>query len=151
MARMHSRKKGQSGSKKPLKTVKPTWIRYKPAEIEMLIAKLAKEGNTSSEIGIILRDVYGVPDVQLIVGRSITKILAEKKLLKEFPEDLIALMKRSIYIRKHIETNKQDMTAKRGLQLTDSKINRLIKYYKKAGKIPVEWKFDPSKLKMYTE
>ena len=52
MARMHSRKKGQSGSKKPLKKEKPTWIRYKPAEIELLIVKLAKEGKTSSEIGI---------------------------------------------------------------------------------------------------
>ena len=81
----------------------------------------------------------------------INKILEEKKLMKELPEDLIALMKRSIYIRKHLESNHKDMTAKRGLQLTDSKINRLIKYYKKAKKIPVEWKFDPSKLKMYIE
>ena len=151
MARMHSRKKGKSGSKRPVKKAKPTWIRYKPAEIELLIAKLAKEGKTSSEIGIVMRDVYGVPDVKLIVGKPITKILIEKKMTKEFPEDLIALMKRSIFIRKHLENNKQDMTAKRGLQLTESKISRLIKYYKKAGKIPVEWKYDPTKLKMYTE
>ena len=148
---MHSRKKGQSGSKRPIKKANPTWIRYKPKEIELLIAKFAKEGKTSSEIGIILRDIYGVPDVKLIVGKSITQILAEKNMLKELPEDLLALMTRAIYIRKHIEINHKDMTAKRGLQLTDSKINRLIKYYKKAGKIPVEWKFDPSKLKMYTE
>jgi small subunit ribosomal protein S15 len=151
MARMHSRKKGQSGSKRPIKKSNPTWIRYKPKEIELLIAKFAKEGKTSSEIGIILRDIYGVPDVKLIVGKTITKILAEKDMLKELPEDLLALMTRSIYIRKHIEINHKDMTAKRGLQLTDSKINRLIKYYKNSGKIPVEWKFDPSKLKMYTE
>lgn len=151
MARMHSRKKGKAGSKKPLKQEKPTWIRYKPKEIELLIVKLAKEGKSSSEIGIILRDVYGIPDVKLILGKKITQVIAEKNLLKELPEDLIALMRRAVYIRKHLETNKQDMTAKRGLQLTDSKINRLIKYYKKAGKIPIEWKLDPSKLKMYTE
>ncbi len=151
MARMHSRKKGQSGSKKPLKKEKPTWIRYKPMEIELLIVKLAKEGKTSSEIGIILRDIYGVPDVKLIIGKHISKILDEKKLLKELPEDLIALMKRAIFIKKHLERNHHDMTAKRGLQLTDSKIKRLIKYYKKSGKIHVEWKFDPAKLKMYTE
>lgn len=151
MARMHSRKKGKSGSNKPVQKTKPTWIRYKPKEIELLIVKFAKEGKTSSEIGIILRDVYGVPDAKMLIGKPISRILAEKKLLKEFPEDLIALMKRSVFIRKHIENNKQDMTAKRGLQLTDSKIKRLIKYYKKAGKIPADWKFDPSKLKMYTE
>lgn len=148
---MHSRKKGKSGSKRPVKKSNPTWIRYKSKEIELLIAKMAKEGKTSSEIGIVLRDVYGVPDVKLVVGKTITKILAEKNLTKEFPDDLIALMKRSIYIRKHLEINHKDMTAKRGLLLTDSKINRLIKYYKKAGRIPVDWKFDPSKLKMYTE
>lgn len=151
MARMHSRKKGKSGSNKPVQKAKPTWIRYKPKEIELLIVKFAKEGKTSSEIGIILRDVYGVPDVKLLIGKTVSKVLGEKNLLKELPEDLVALMKRSVFIRKHIENNKQDMTAKRGLQLTDSKIKRLIKYYKKAGKIPADWKFDPSKLKMYTE
>jgi len=151
MARMHSRKKGKAGSKKPLKMEKLTWIRYKPKEIELLIVKLAKEGKTSSEIGIILRDVYGVPDVKMILEKPITSILAEKKLLKELPEDLIALMKRAVFINKHLERNHTDMTAKRGLQLTDSKIKRLIKYYKKSGKIPVDWKYDPSKLKMYTE
>lgn len=151
MARMHSRRKGISCSKKPIKKAKPTWIRYKPKEIELLIVKLAKEGKTSSEIGMILRDVYGIPDVKLLAERQITDILNEKKLLKDLPEDLIALMKRSIFIRKHLDNNRQDMTAKRGLQLTESKMKRLIKYYKKAGKIPVDWKFDQSKLKMYTE
>jgi small subunit ribosomal protein S15 len=151
MARMHSRKKGQAGSKKPLKKEKPTWIRYKPKEIELLIVKLAKEGKTSSEIGIVLRDVYGIPDVKLIMEKPLTKILAEKNLLKELPEDLIALMKRAVFINKHLERNHHDMTAKRGLQLTESKIKRLIKYYKKTGNIPVDWKYDPSKLKMYTE
>ena len=43
MARMHSRKKGKHGSKKPAKKSTPSWTRYKPKEIEMLIAKLAKD------------------------------------------------------------------------------------------------------------
>lgn len=151
MAKMHSRKKGTSGSKKPLKPSKPTWLRYKPKEIELLVVKLAKEGRTASQIGLVLRDTYGVPDVKLLTEKSITEILADKKLLPELPEDLVALMRKDIAIRKHLEENRKDEAAKRGLLLTESKIRRLVKYYKRVGRMPVEWKYDPSKLKMYTE
>ncbi len=106
----------------------PTWLRYKPKEIELLVAKLAKEGKSSSEIGIVLRDSYGVPDVKLLAGKSITQILSEKKLLKELPEDLVDLMKRMVAIKKHLELNENDMSAKRGFQLSESKMKRLIKY-----------------------
>ena len=151
MAKMHSRGRGTSGSKKPLKAQKPTWVRYEPKEIERLIHKFAKEGKTSSEIGIILRDSYGVPSVKLLTGKSVTELLAEKKLLPELPEDVIALMKRSVTIRKHLEANKHDMSALRGLQFTESKIKRLIKYYKNVGKVAPEWKYDPTAVKRYTE
>jgi small subunit ribosomal protein S15 len=151
MAKMHSRGRGNSGSKKPLIAGKPTWIRYKPKEIELLIGKLAKEGKTSSEIGIILRDSYGVPSIKLITDKRLQEILAEKKLVPNVPEDLMALMKRSVKIRKHIETYRQDMTAVRGLQLTESKIKRLAKYYKRINKLTPDWKYDPSAVKIYTE
>jgi len=151
MARMHSRRKGSAGSKKPLKPAKPIWVRYKPKEIELLVGKLAKEGKAASEVGVILRDSYGIPSVKLLAGKRIQAILGDKKLLSELPEDLMALMKRSVLIRKHMEHNKQDMTAKRGIQLTESKIKRLSKYYKKINKIPTDWKYDPKSVKIYTE
>ncbi|MCS7134891.1 MAG: 30S ribosomal protein S15, partial [Candidatus Aenigmarchaeota archaeon] len=48
MARMHARKKGKSGSKRPpMKTV-PRWVSYKKAEVEKLVINLAKEGYSSS-------------------------------------------------------------------------------------------------------
>lgn len=149
MARMHSRKKGRAGPTRPLRPTKPTWLRYKPKEIEMLVVKLAKEGRPASQIGVVLRDTYGVPSVKLNTGKTISEILAEKKLLPELPEDLVALMRKSIAVRKHLEENKHDMTALRGVQLTDSKIKRLIKYYKKIGRMAPDWKYDPSKLKIY--
>ena len=149
MAKMHSRGRGNAHSNKPLKPELPTWIRYKPKEIELLIGKIAKEGKTSSEIGLILRDSYGVPSVKSITGKRIHGIMHEKKLGADIPEDLLALMKRSVLIRKHIEANKQDMAALRGLQLTESKIKRLAKYYKKAKKISVDWKYDPNSVKIY--
>jgi len=151
MAKMHSRKKGKSGPKKPLKPSKPTWLRYKPKEIEMLVVKLAKEGKTGSEIGLVLRDTYGVPDVKSLAEKSVSQILEEKKLTQEFPDDIIALMKRSIAIRKHLDTNRKDEAAHRGLNLTDCKIRRLVKYYKRIGRLAADWKYEPAKLKMYTE
>lgn len=151
MARMYSRKKGKSGSKKPIKKVIPTWIRYKPKEVELLITKLAKEGKTCSQIGTALRDVYGIPDVKTLTKKTIGSILKEKKLAKEIPEDLMALIKKAILIKKHIETNKQDQPAKRGLTITESKINKLISYYKKTNSLPIEWKYEPERIRFLIE
>ncbi len=148
MAKMQSKKRGKSGSKKPLKPTTPTWIRYKPKEIELLVLKLAKEGKTTSEVGIILRDSYGVPSVKQLVGKTISQILKEKNILSELPEDINALIKRAAFIRKHLEKNKKDMSALRGLQFTESKIKRLTKYYKKTGRLPLEWKYS-SEVKVY--
>lgn len=148
---MHSRKRGKSGSKKPVKKAVPSWVRYKPKEAEMLIVKLAKEGKTPSQIGMVLRDTYGIPDIRTVMKKKISKILDEKKLLKQIPEDLMALMKKAIAVRKHLEANKQDKSAIRGRQLTDSKINRLVKYYKKTNKLPEDWKYDPNRLRLYIE
>ena len=151
MARMYSRKKGKSGSSKPLKDKKLTWMRYRKNEVELLVAKLAREGKTSSQIGIFLRDTYGIPDVKKLAGKRITQIVAEKKLSPKLPEDLLSLMKKRVSIQKHKEGNKKDMTANRGLILTDSKIRRLVKYYKNTGKIPQDFKYDPDSIRMYIE
>ena len=148
MAKMHSRSKGKSGSTKPSKKSKKSWIRYSQKEIEALIVKLAKTDKTASQIGIILRDSYGVPDVRLLTKEKMTKILGRNKLLKELPEDLIALIKKEIVLMKHLESHKKDFPVKRGLQLTESKINRLAKYYKKTGKLPQDWVYDRQKAKI---
>ena len=151
MARMHARKKGKSGSHPPLEKQMPTWVRYKGKEAELLVGKLAKEGKSSSEIGIILRDSYGIPDVKMITGKSVSGILSEKKLAPELPEDLLNLIRRAIAIRKHLDANKQDMFAKRGLQRTESKIKRLVKYYKNSKRLPADWKYDFEAVKIYAE
>ena len=145
MARRYSKKHGKSGSKKPIKKTLPVWLRYKPKEVELLIAKLAKEEKNSSEIGIILRDTYGIPDVRTLCKKKISQILKEKKIAPEVPDDLTALIRKSVEIRKHMGTNSKDETAKRGLTLTESKIKLLTKYYKKTGKLASEWKFDPER------
>ncbi len=148
---MHSRKKGRSGSKRPAKLARQSWLSLKPREIEMLVVKYAKEGKSPSRIGLYLRDEYGVPSVKVATGKSIKQLLAEKKLLPPIPEDLMALMRKAVLLRKHMEENKKDVPGKRGLQLTESKIHRLAKYYKESGVLPETWKYDPEEIKLLVE
>ena len=149
MARMYARKKGSSGSKKPLIT--PKWVSYGKGEIERLVVKLAKDGLQSAQIGLTLRDVYGIPLVKPIVGKTIKQILVENKLYPEYPEDLLNLMKRAVRLREHLSIHKRDAHSKRGLELIESKVRRLIKYYKKKGIIPEDWKYDPEKAKLIVQ
>jgi small subunit ribosomal protein S15 len=151
MAKMHSRARGKSGPNKPLTKTTPTWVPLKKKELELLIVKLAKEGHTSSKIGLLLRDSYGIPDVRSVIDKRILELLAEKNLTPKLPEDMTSLIRKSVLLRKHLELNKQDEAAKRGLLLIDSKIKRLAKYYKRIKKLPVTWKYDPAKVSLTTE
>ncbi len=148
MARMYSKAKGKSGSTKPSVKTKPSWLSYSGKETEIIITKLAKEGKSASEIGMILRDAYGIPDVRLVINKKVTQLIKEKGLSKDLPEDLLALIKKSIALRKHLEKNHKDMTSKRGLQITESKIGRLVKYYKASNVLPADWKYDSKSLRI---
>jgi len=141
MARIYSRKKGKAGSTRPSVRKEPTWQPYKGPEVEALIVKLSKEGKTPSQIGLALRDSYGVPDVKTTTKKQIVQILKEKNITSKLPEDLTALLRRVIDLVKHMGSNKQDMTAVRGLTITESKIGRLVKYYKRTKKLPESWKY----------
>ena len=151
MGRMHSGSKGKSGSSKPFVKETPKWQAYSAKEIEALIVKLAKEKLTPSQIGIKLRDMYGVPSVKTTCGKTVVQILTEKGLQKHLPQDLLDIIRKYIDITKHLEINKQDKTARRGLQLTQSKLLRLSKYYKRVGMIEKDWKFDTTKAGIYLE
>jgi len=127
---------------------KPEWVSMEPEEIVSLIVKMGRKGVPPSQIGMILRDVYGIPSVKQIVGKKITEILEEQGVAQKIPEDLLSLMKKAYKIRKHLEIHRKDFHSKRGLQLTESKIKRLVKYYKRTGKLPKDWKYDPNMLEM---
>ena len=151
MARKFSGKKGKSGSKKVLGKKLPIWVRYKPKEVELLIIKHAKEGLSSSEIGITLRDKYGIPNIKELTGKKITEILEAKKLTPKLPEDMMNMIKRAIALREHLEQNKKDMGAKRGLEITEAKIRKLMTYYKNNNKLDKNWKYNPKDAKLYIE
>ncbi len=130
MATLYGRGRGKAGSHKPIFTEKPTWVVLNNKQIEELIVKLAKEGNTSAKIGLILRDSYGINNIRGIIGKKIEKVLEENKIEYE-PHELIAVEKKHKKLKKHFESNKQDKVAKRGLQLTEVKLIRLKRYHKR--------------------
>jgi small subunit ribosomal protein S15 len=147
MARMYSRKRGKSGSKKPM-AKKAGWVKYKPDEIEDIIVKLAKKGYSSARIGLVLRDQYGIPSTKMLTNERVSGILKKHKIYPEVPEDLYNLIKRAVDLVAHLEKNKKDYISKRGLELTESKIRRLAKYYKAKNQLPKDWKWDPAKAKL---
>lgn len=145
---MHSRKKGRAGSKKPVVTKPQPWISYSPEEIEQLVVKISKTGKSIAQIGLILRDSYGIPDVHKLAGKKVGQILKAHKIEQKIPEELVNLIKKEITIIKHLETNKHDMPSRRGLSLTESKIKRLTKYYKRKKLLPNDWKYNREQAKI---
>lgn len=127
------------------------WMTYNAKEIEQLIIKLAKAGNKPSKIGLVLRDSYGIPSVRAVTKSKIGGVLEKNKIKPELPEDLTNLIKKELAVLKHMEKNKHDMTSKRGLQLTESKIRRLTKYYKRVGRLPKDWKYDLNRAKLIVQ
>ncbi|ELY94879.1 30S ribosomal protein S15P [Natrialba chahannaoensis JCM 10990] len=134
MARMHTRRRGSSGSDKPTADEPPEWSDVDPADVEERVVELAAQGHDPSQIGIKLRDegVTGtpVPDVKLVTDKKITEILEENDAKADVPEDLRNLMKRAVRLREHVQENPQDYQNKRSLQNTESKVRRLVDYYR---------------------
>lgn len=151
MARMHNSTKGKSGSERPNIDSLPEWAEKEEGEIEDLVVQLARQGLTSSEIGVKLRDQHGIPDIQMATGKSITDIMEENDLEPEIPEGLMALLEKAVNLNKHMKRNPKDTSNKRGKQLVESKIRRLVKYYKEQGKLPEDWNYSIDKAEMLTQ
>ena len=124
MARLYSGKRGSSGSTRPVSRRPPAWFKYEPEEVDALVLKLSKEGNTPSLIGQILRDRYGIPLVSQVAGRRLEKIIPEESRTK-LPEDLENLLRKATSATRHLEKNRKDYPNKRDLALIESKIHRL--------------------------
>jgi len=144
---MHSRKRGKSGSRRPARLEKPVWVELSPEEVENEVVKLARRGHSKSMIGTIMRDSRGVPLVKVVAGKKISQILKENDIEAPLPEELANLVRKALNIRKHLEVNHKDLESKKGLNRTESKIYRLIKYYKKKKVLAPDFKYDPEKIR----
>lgn len=141
MARIHARRKGRSGSKRPLAAKSPEWVPLEPDEIEETVVRLATQGRSSAEVGLLLRDQYAVPNVRLATGKTVTQIMRAKGTKFETPEDLGNLMRRAVELQVHMKANPKDLSNRRGLQLMEAKIRRLARYYREEGVLPETWDY----------
>lgn len=139
---MHSSGKGISASAKPYKRSAPSWVSKKKSEVIDQVVRLARKGNTPSQIGVILRDSSGVPQVRSVTGTKILRILKAKGLAPKLPEDLYFMIKKAVGVRKHLDRHRQDRDAKFRLILVESRIHRLSRYYRRTKKLPPTWKYD---------
>ena len=142
MARLHSKKHGKSRSRHPKRWEVPEWQQLSKEEVEQIIIKLARQGEAPSKIGMILRDVYGVPSIRAVFQAKLYDVLRREQLLK-LPEDLLSLLRKAVRVHNHLQRNKKDVHNKVKYQHIVSKINRLVKYYKRKGVLDPKWKYTP--------
>ena len=142
MARLHSGKRGRSGSRKPSAKNAPAWVPVSKDEVVSLVEKYAKEGKTEAAIGQTLRDQHGIPSAKLVTGKTVSQILKEKGLAGKYPSDLLDLIRRAVAMRKHLKINTRDQSNRQKLIHVESKIKRLVRYYR-GKKLPKDWSYDP--------
>jgi len=139
---MHNPGKGISSSALPYRRAPPKWLKVTPDEVADQICKLARKGTTPSQIGIVLRDSHGIAQVKSITGNKILRILKSHGLGPTIPEDLYHLIKKAVSVRKHLERNRKDMDSKFRLILIESRIHRLVRYYKTKQQLAPTFKYD---------
>ena len=128
-------------SSKPVRESAPDWVPMLPREVESKVVELAKEGKQPAVIGLILRDSYGIPSVHEITGKKIQQILADNNLAGKLPQDLQNLIQRSIALQEHLAANPRDLHNLRGLELMESRVRALAKYYVSSGTLPETWAY----------
>jgi small subunit ribosomal protein S15 len=130
----------------------PKWTGMSSKDVEELVVKLNRDGLQSARIGTVLRDLHAVPNVRQATGKTISHILKEAQLVPAIPEDMQNLMRRAVNLRtKHLAEHRKDHHNARGLQLIESRIRRLALYYKRTGRLPADWKYEPGQAQLLVE
>merc|ERR1711862_538536 len=141
MGRMYGKGKGISKSALPYRRSSASWVKAKAEDVCDHICKLAKKGLTPSQIGVTLRDSFGVPQVRSVTGTKILRILKGNGVAPTLPEDMYYLIKKAVSIRKHLDKNRKDKDSKFRLILVESRIHRLARYYKRVKSLPATCKY----------
>lgn len=145
MAKLHSKKKGKSGTKRPKAKLSTKTVDVPRGEVEEMILKNIKEGMTFAKIGLLLRDKYAIPSAKAALGVSLKEFVKKQGALPEYPNDLIDLIRKAMRVRNHLKTSKKDVHNKVKLLHIESKIHRLVKYYTNKKILPAEWRYNPEK------
>ncbi|HET6399222.1 MAG TPA: 30S ribosomal protein S15 [Candidatus Thermoplasmatota archaeon] len=135
-------------SSKPVRDSAPAWVSMLPRQVEAKVVELGREGRQPAVIGLILRDSYGIPSVQEVTGKKVVQILREAGIESKLPQDLFNLVQRSIELQDHLRANPRDQHNRRGLELMESRIRSLAKYYIRMGKLPQGWAYSRDAAKL---
>ncbi len=131
----------RKGSMKPVRDAAPEWVTLLPREVEAKVVEMGKEGIQPAVIGLRLRDQFGVPSVHEVTGKRVGQILAENKLAPKVPQDLTNLIRRAISLAEHLNANRGDLHNRRGLELIEARIRRLVRYHKQRGELEATFKY----------
>lgn len=142
---MYSKGHGKSKSRKPFTTAPPTHISEK--EVIEIVINLAKKGNSCSEIGKVLRDNYGVGSIYSMTNSTMLELLKQHNLAPKIPDDVISIEKKCISIYNHLKKETGDKNAFYRLKQKESRLHRLIRYYKSKEILPKDFKTAFFKLK----
>ena len=130
-----------------MKTVKiknrfvPHWLTYTPEEVEKMIVNKYERGMNKSQIGLELRDQYGIPSIKDLTKSNIGKLIKARGLKEELPEELVAMYKKAVKLHMHLYKEGKDKQSKRGLVILESRIKRLINYYKSRKTLPQSYEY----------
>ncbi len=141
MARLHSKRKGKSKRKRAKRKEKADFVELSEEQIKEIVRNLYTKGVPPAQIGLILRDEYGIPSFKAETGVKLVTYLRRENVYKTFPEDLINLFRKAVRMSEHLKANKSDIHNRVKLSHVESKIKRLLKYYKRTGKVPKDWNY----------
>ena len=104
---------------------KPSWAKLTEAELKNIIVELSKK-NQPAQIGLILRDQYGIPTTRVVYGKKLSSFLKELNIPAS--ADLQNVQKKFERIKEHLQKNKGDKKTKHKMQKAQGRLNKLKKY-----------------------
>jgi small subunit ribosomal protein S15 len=151
VSRIHSGRRGRSGSQRPYPWTRPAWVTIEADEATEQAVRLAKSGLSSAQVGAQLRDGYAIPSVRLVTGKRLSTLLQENGVKGDIPEDIEALLKRVVKLQRHLSQNPKDLANRRGLNLMESRIRRLATYYRQHKVLPETWSYSATRAVLQVE
>ncbi len=107
------------------KIVKPVWVKMKEPELKKVILELS-EKYAPSQIGIILRDQYGIPTTK-VFGKKLKAYLTELGINRN--EDIENAERKLTGLKEHLKNNITDRKSKHRLQKAQSRLNIIKRYF----------------------
>lgn len=104
---------------------KPVWLKSSEEDMKKIIAELAGKYQPA-QIGLILRDQYGIPTTK-VFGKKLATYLKEAG-VDPTKVELQNVEKRVENLKEHMKKHTQDKKAKHKIQKPQSRVSKIKKY-----------------------